>query len=285
MKLSCLPVSFFSQITSGEMSLAQWAHMGSSVGLDAIDLSILFIPDHSPEALKRTRAEIEAEGMHVAMITSYPDFTHPHADQRRCELDLEIEVVDVACQLGAALVRVTAGQAHPQTGRQQGIEWASEGLTRLVEAIHGAGVTLVYENHAKPGAWEYTDFSQPPEIFLEIVRRTAPVGLGINFDTGNAAAFAEDPLAMLDQVIERVVSIHASDTARRGFLQHVLLGTGVTPYAEIFARLKASHWEGWICIEEASGLGYAGVEAAAKYVRQTWDSAVTTCRRNRSSGV
>ena len=48
-------------------------------------------------------------------------------------------------------------------------------------------MTPVYENHAKPGAWTYTDFSQPPEIFTEIVRRTADVGLGVNFDTGNAA--------------------------------------------------------------------------------------------------
>jgi len=182
----------------------------------------------------------------------------------------------VAANLGAGLVRVTAGQAHPETGRSEGIAWAADGLRRLVESTRGLGVTPVYENHAKPSAWAFTDFSQPPEIFTEIVRRTADVGLGVNFDTGNAAAFADDPLALLDQVIHRVVSVHASDTAARGELRHVLLGTGVTPYPALFERLVRAGWDGWICMEEASFQGRAGVEAAAGFIRQVWQAAHQT---------
>lgn len=272
MQLSCLPVSFFSEIISGRMSVAEWARMGAEIGLDAIDLSILFVPDRSPGALAKLRRSIETAGTQVAMITSYPDFTHPDPVQRERELELECEVVKVAAQLGARFVRVTAGQAHPQTGREDGIRWAVEGLRRLVERTHGSGVALVYENHAKPGAWQYTDFSQPPEIFLEIARQTADVGLGINFDTGNAAAFSDDPIALLEQVIERVVTVHASDTAVHGALQHVLLGTGITPYRDIFRRLRQAGWDGWICMEEASGKGRAGIEAAAHFIRKTWEA-------------
>ena len=65
--------------------------------------------------------------------------------------------------------------------QQQEETWAAEGLRRLVKNTRGLGVMPVYENHAKPGAWTYTDFSQPPDIFLEIVRRTADGGLGVNF--------------------------------------------------------------------------------------------------------
>lgn len=36
------------------------------------------------------------------------------------------------------------------------------------------------------------------------MRRTAGVGLGINFDAGHVAAFAANPLALLDEVIGRV---------------------------------------------------------------------------------
>jgi sugar phosphate isomerase/epimerase len=175
--------------------------------------------------------------------------------------------------LGAELVRVTAGQAHPETGRRDGIEWAVEGLTALVETTRDSDVKLVYENHAKPGAWQYTDFSQPPEIFLEIFRQTEAVNLGINFDTGNAATFAQDPLALLSVVIPRVVSIHASDSAKKGDLRHVLLGTGITPYLEMFACLKQAGWNGWICMEEASQMGRRGVEAAAEFIRKTWEQA------------
>ena len=48
MKLSCLPVSFFAEIIDGRMPVADWARMGADLGLDAIDLSILFVPDRSP---------------------------------------------------------------------------------------------------------------------------------------------------------------------------------------------------------------------------------------------
>jgi sugar phosphate isomerase/epimerase len=273
MKLSCLPVSFFDEIISGRMSVGDWARMGAALRLDAIDLSILFIPDRSSAGVARIREQIESAGMRVAMVTSYPDFTHPDARQREQELESELEVVEAARQLGACMVRVTAGQAHPRVGKLEGTCWAVEGLCGLAERVGNSGVQLVYENHAKPGAWQYADFSQPPEIFLEIVGQTAGLPLGINFDMGNAATFAEDPLQLLESVMERVVSLHASDSSTRGALNHCLLGTGITPYSSLFSCLKHNGWDGWICMEEASMLGREGVERAASFVRATWADA------------
>lgn len=273
MLLSCLPVSFFRDIQEGRMSAGEWARLGARAGLDAIDLSIALVLDPSPAGVAALRREVEAAGMSVAMLTSYPDLTHPDPAQRRREVDLEEDVVRVAAGLGARLVRVTAGQAHPETGREDGIAWAVVGLTELVERTRGMGLTLVYENHAKPFVWQYTDFSQPPDIFVEIVRRTAGSGLGVNFDTANAAAFAEDPLALLEQVVDRVVSVHAADTAVRGALQMVLLGTGIAPFPATFRRLKQAGFDGWICMEEGSFRGEEGVHAAASYIREAWQAA------------
>ena len=273
MQLSCLPVSFFNDIIEGRLSVAQWAAFGAEIGLDAVDLSILFVPDRSPAAVAALRHDVEGAGMSVAMVTSYPDFTHPEAAQRARELALAQETVAICEGLGARYLRVTAGQAHPETPREAGIAWAVEGLTRLVEATRGSSVTLVYENHGKPGAWHYTDFSQPPDIFLEIARQTAPAGLGINFDTANATAFADDPLALLEAVIGRVLTVHAADTAVRGALQMVLLGTGLSPFPAVFRRLKQAGWDGWICMEEGSRRGWEGVAAAARYIRDTWEQA------------
>jgi sugar phosphate isomerase/epimerase len=273
MKLSCLPVSFFNDLISGRMSIEQWACMGAGLGLDAIDLSILFLPERSEAAAAAVRRQVEAVPMRICMVTTYPDFTHPDRSQRAKELELEIEAVRIAAALGAAIIRVTDGQAHPETGRREGIAWAAEGLSCLVDAAGNLGVQLAFENHAKPGAWEYTDFSQSPEIFLEILSRVPSPQMGVNFDTGNAAAFASDPLAFLEQIVERVVSVHASDTSDRGKLNHVLLGTGVTPYHDLFHCLKAHGFDGWICMEEASYCGQDGVAKAAMAVRGFWDEA------------
>ena len=270
MKLSCLPVSFFPEILEGRLSVEAWARLGAGLRLDAIDLSILFISDRSKGAVAAMRKGIEAAGTRVAMVTTYPDFTHPDAAQRERELVLAEETVAVAAGLGAELLRVTAGQSHPETGRDEGIRWAVEGLRRLTERARGSGVRLVYENHSKPGAWTYTDFSEPPEIFLAILRGTAGAGLGVNFDTANATAFSPDPVALLEACLDRLVCIHAADTAVRGALKPVLLGTGLAPFAPIFRRLLRAGWDGWICIEEASGQGPEGVARAAAFVRRLW---------------
>jgi len=273
MKISCLPISYYQEILSGRMSVIDWAEIGASIGLDAIDLSIIFFADSSDGDLRKIRQKINSAGIFVKMLVTYPDFTNPNPDIRKKELTNTKNAVHKAELLGADLVRVTAGQAHPDTDRQPGIEWAVEGLYRLAEATHELDVTLVYENHAKPAIWEYTDFSQSQDIFLEIYQRTSEFNLGINFDTANATAFSDDPVKLLDMVIDRVVSIHASDTAVRNELKPVLLGSGVTPFLELFRILKNVGWDGWICIEEASFQGKKNVEAAAKFIYETWQDA------------
>ena len=63
------------------------------------------------------------------------------------------EEIKVAARLGAELVRVTAGQAHPDTRREDGIAWAAQGLTQVSEFAGDNGLTLVYENHYKAPVW------------------------------------------------------------------------------------------------------------------------------------
>jgi sugar phosphate isomerase/epimerase len=52
-----------------------------------------------------------------------------------------------------------------------------------------------------------------------------------------------------------------------------VLGTGLTPFIDIFATLKRAGFDGWICIEEASRTGPVGFERAVSFVRHTWDAA------------
>jgi len=276
MKLSLLPVSFYPDIIAGRMPLGAWARVGVELGLDAIDVSILFFPDRSPQALARARREVEEEGMTICMMSTYPDYTHPDPAQRAREVDLARETVDVAAALGMRYVRAIAGQAHPETGREEGVAWAVEGLTATVEHARGSGVALVYENHDQAGVMAYPDFSAPQDIFLEIVAATAGAGLGVNYDTANAVALTPDALYLLDQVIDRVLTLHASDTSAVGeHISPTVIGTGLVPFPAIFRRLRQAGWDGWISIEEASGQGREAVETAVRHVRWAWQEAGT----------
>jgi len=271
MRLSCLPVSYFRDIIDGRMSIKDWALEGARTSLDGIDLSVLFLKSRELEYLHKIRQEIEDAGIRVAMVTTYPDFTHPDGVVRERQLTGLQEDIIAASRLGADLLRVTAGQAHPSVGRREGIEWAVNGLVKAMEFARGYPVKLAYENHAKPGAWQYTDFSHPTDVFLEIVERTADVSLGVNWDTANTIAYGDDPIPVLKRVLSRVISVHAADTSTRGELKHVLLGTGLVPFKEMFQILRDAGFDGWICMEEASFKGPAGVKAAADFVGRVWN--------------
>ena len=253
------------------MSIREWALEGARTGLDGVDLSVLFLKSRNPEYLDKTRREIEEAGVRVAMVTTYPDFTHPDPEEREHQLAKLQEDIVTASRLGADLLRVTAGQAHPGVGRREGIEWAVNGLSKATEFARAYPVKLAYENHAKPGAWQYTDFSHPTDIFLEIVERTARFSLSVNWDTANTIAYGDDPIPVLRRIVDRVISVHAADTSTRGELKHVLLGTGLVPFGQMFEILRDAGFDGWICMEEASFKGPAGVKAAADFVRRVWD--------------
>lgn len=271
MKLSCLPVSYFAPIIGGKMTIGQWAQEAATLGLDGIDISILFVKALTPSYLASLRQEIEDAGIGLTMVTTYPDFTHPDDGERRRQLDEIGAQIEAAAKLGAKYVRITSGQGHPQTPRQQGIEWAVEGMTNALAFGRAHNIELVFENHAKPGVWQYPDFCFPTDTFLELVRRTEGTDLGVNFDTANTVAFGDDPLPVLKQVLSRVRTVHAADTSTRdGRLTHVQLGSGLVPFLDLFRLLRAGGWDNWICIEENSRQGREGVATAVCFVRDTW---------------
>jgi sugar phosphate isomerase/epimerase len=271
MNLSCLPVSLYPDLIAGRMSLGAWARMGCALGLDAVDASILFFADRSAAALARARREVETEGIRLGMMSTYPDFTHPDPQARARESDAACETIDVAAALGMSYVRAIAGQAHPETERQAGVAWAVEGLRVMVEHSRGTGIEVVYENHDQAGVMDYPDFSARQEVFLQIYAATASFGLGINFDTGNATALTPDPLALLEAVLDRVRTLHVSDTRATGeHIQPCVIGTGLAPLRAIFHRLHQTRWDGYLSIEEASGTGRAGIETAVRHVRRLW---------------
>jgi len=271
MKVSCLPVSHFGDITSGKMSTKQWFEAARDSGLDGVDISTLFIKNHTPVYLKQLKGELESVGLPVVMMVTYPDFSHPDPLQRDRELEYLSRDIAVASYLGVKYIRILAGQAHPETPIKEGIGWVVESFKKIAQKADKYGVKLVYENHAKPGSWDYTDFSQPTNIFLEIAEKIKDTSIGINFDTANVPAYGDDPIPVLEQIKDRVTTVHAADTAVKGALNPVLLGTGVVPFEDIFGLLKKSGFDGWICIEEASNTGMGAFKKAADFVRDTWE--------------
>lgn len=271
MKLSCLGVSLFPQILAGEFSLQDYIRLMRRLGLDGFDLGMILLKDRSAAELGRLKELIAAESLPLIMVTTAPDFTHPDASRRAAELHGMLANLEVASLLGARYVRIVAGQAHPGVSRREGVEWAVSHFRQLIAPAERAGVRLLYEDHSKTAAWQYLDFSNPPDLFLEIADQLKDTPIRINFDTANVLVSGEDrTFEVLERVYPRVETIHVNDISTRGTMSPTLIGTGIVPNREIFAYLRRRGFNGWLCIEEWGQQGIAGVERAVGFVRNAW---------------
>jgi sugar phosphate isomerase/epimerase len=273
MKISCLPVSIFGPLSNGEMSIPEWADHAKKMGYDGIDISILFIKNRTPVYLNKLKQEMKKIDIPIVMMTTYPDFTHPDPTQRIREFDYLIHDIALCSELEIKYLRIIAGQAHPEMAIDLGVDLVIKNFRDIVPYAEKYGVGLVYEDHAKPGAWDYVDFSFPPDIFMRIYEGIKDTSIRINFDTGNIVAYGQDPLPLLKEIYDKVETIHITDMKESGKFSPVMIGTGVVPNKEALRFLKEKGFDGWISIEEASGNGLKGIQTAIDFVKDAWGKA------------
>lgn len=275
MKLSCLPVSLFEDIFAGGMSVFDWADLAKDAGLDGLDLSVLFIKNSTSNYLENINTELKNRQISVAMVTTYPNFTHPNLLQRERELDYCFRDIALASQLGAVYLRITAGQQYPDMDIEKMAEIVAHYFLLCEKKADQYGIKLVYENHGRPSVWKDYDFTYDPEAFLALTRELRGSKVRVNFDTANTVAFGRNPVPIFEEIFSQVETIHVADTAAYGIFHHVAIGTGAAPIAEILDIAKKKGFDGWLCIEEGSGLGTAGIRQAIQIVRQMWSRGVS----------
>lgn len=286
MQMSCLPVSLYRDLSAGKITLDDWFRFAAELGLDGADISVVHLAEDSPSYLADVRAQAAAHGLCIAMLVTYSDFTQARPEGSPAEWQRQVELlrrhIAVAAELGAGFVRVTAGQARPGVGRDEGIAWAVEGLSACAEEARSANVILAYENHTRGYGWTHNDFSQPAEIFLEIVRRTEGSGLQVLYDTANTLAHGDNPLDVLRSVLHRIAVVHVNDIRRAGYFEPVIVGTGVAPIRSIYQVLVEAGFDGWISVEEASNQGEAGFRQAIPFAERAWLEAGGAPRQRRA---
>lgn len=273
MHLSCLPVSLYPEFTAGRMSLGDWFRQAAALGLDGADISVAHVPDRTLATLDGLRGAAHAAGIPIVMIATYTDFTHPDASERQRQVDDLRRWIEAAARLEARFLRLTAGQDHPATPQDDGLDWAVAGLTACLAEARAAGVQLLYENHVRGAVWSANDFTQPAARYLHVVRQTEASPLGLLFDTANPLALSDDPIRLLEQVKARVQAVHLSDIRRAGSFEPVLIGSGVAPIVELLRILVQHGFDSWISIEEASKTGRTGFAHAIAAADAAWVAA------------
>jgi sugar phosphate isomerase/epimerase len=283
-RLSCLPVSFYPDLAAGRMTLADWFRTAARLGLDGADVSVAHVASRRPVDLQRLAQQAEEAGVDVPMLATYTDFTHPDPVYRAKQVDELRAWIEAADRLHVTFLRVTAGQARPHVEEPDGIGWAVDGLTACLSEARDAGIRLLYENHTRGSIWQWNDFTHPAARFLDVVSRTRGTGLEVLFDTANNLVLGDDPVLVLEAVIDRLGAVHLSDIARRGEYGPTVIGSGVAPLRPLVERIRSAGFDGWISVEEASRTGEDGFRRAVEFADRVWVEAGGSPRKRSRHG-
>jgi sugar phosphate isomerase/epimerase len=271
-KLAVFPKGFFQDLVTRRMSLDRWLELAATLDVDGVELYPTFLESYRQPYLAGLAARIESLGLVMPMLCHSPDFTHPDVLERARQVEFTLRMIEVTRALGGRFCRVLSGQRHPQVGEEEGIGRVVDSIEALLPAAEAAGVVLTIENHYKDGTWEYPEFAQSRERFLRILRAIDSPWLKVQYDPSNAVVAGIDPYELLDEVVGRVATMHASDRYLEGgtvgdlakldadplhgyakLLRHGVIGEGFNDFDRIFTTLAGASFDGWVSIEDGEG--------------------------------
>ena len=272
MKLAAYPKAFEQEIAGTRtLSLFQWIEMARALDADGLELYDGFLESYEAGYLDSVGEALQHAGFAMPMMCCSPNFTNPDADERRRAVDRHIEIMQVTRRLGGhgAVCRVLSGQRYPDVDLSQGVEWVAECILALLPVAQELDIVLGLENHYKDGFWQYPEFAQKMDVFLELLAAIPhSPHFGVQYDPSNAIVAGDDPLELLRNVAPRVVSMHASDRSldegttlaelrqsdgTLGYspnLRHGVTGQGMNDYPAILQILADHDYCGWISIED-----------------------------------
>jgi sugar phosphate isomerase/epimerase len=267
--ISVFPKCYFDELVSGKRSYVEWIHDAATLGGEGVEHYDEFFPSYAERDVAPVMDAMRATGQISSMLCFSPNFTHPDADERARQIDRQKRAIDLSVRIGARYCRTLSGQKYPGLSIREGVARAADCIKRSIDYAISRDVVLCLENHYKVGDWIYPEFAQQEEPFLALLEAVGESShFGIQYDPSNAVVGGFDPIAFLERIKDRVVTMHASDRylvpgttldeirlqdGTVGYpdkLRHGETGQGANDYEEIFRILHGAGFKGWVSVED-----------------------------------
>jgi sugar phosphate isomerase/epimerase len=267
-RISVFPKCYFDDLVAGRMDYVDWIRDAATLGGEGVEHYDEFFRSYDPKDVDPVLAAMEQTGQITSMLCFSPNFTHPDPDARAREVERQKAAIDLSVRLGTRYCRTLTGQKYPDLPIGEGIARAVDCITRSLEYAERRDVILCLENHYKVGDWLYPEFAQMEDVFLQVVEQIDSPHFGVQYDPSNAVVGGFDPVAFLEKIKHRVVTMHASDRylvpgttieeiraadGTVGYpdkLRHGETGQGMNDYDAIFRILAEAGFSGWISVED-----------------------------------
>ena len=281
-RISVFPKCYLDELVRGERSYVQWIHDAATLGGEGVEHYDEFFPSYDERDVAPVMDAMRQTGQISSMLCFSPDFTHPDADERLRQVERQKRAIDLSVRISVRYCRTLSGQKYPGLSIPEGVARAAECIKRSLDYAVSRDVVLCLENHYKVGDWLYAEFAQQEEPFLALLDAVGESShFGVQYDPSNAVVGGFDPIAFLEKIKHRVVTMHASDRylvpgttldeirladGTVGYpdkLRHGETGKGANDYDAIFRILKGVNFTGWISVED----GMNGLDELARSVQ------------------
>jgi sugar phosphate isomerase/epimerase len=268
------------------MTVFDWIELASTLGVDGLEFYSGFMEDNEA-FLTKARETLGRHKLQMPMLCCSPDFTQPDPQLLQQEIAREKRMIEITAFLGGRFCRVLSGQRRPELSRAAGVAQVVATIKGILPFAEKNGVVLIMENHYKDNYWQYPEFAQKMDVFVQIVNQIDSPWFGVNYDPSNTILAGEDPIELLEKVKHRVVTMHASDRYLKsgtiedlrkeedsiGYasrLSHGVIGKGMNDYDKIFSILNSVGFKGWVSIEDGMD-GMDDLRESVRFLRDKID--------------
>ena len=268
-RISVFPKCYVEDLVAKRRSYVDWIHDASTLGGEGVEhYDEFFVSYDEKDVAPIVDAMAETKQI-SSMLCFSPDFTHPDPRERAREVERQKRAIDLTVRLGARHCRTLSGQKYPGLSIEEGVSRAAACIADALDYAIKRDVVLCLENHYKVGQWRYPEFAQQEEPYLALLDALPDMPhFGVQYDPSNAVIGGFDPIAFLDKIKHRVVTVHASDRFLEpgttiddirshdgtiGYpdqMKHGETGRGANDYDAIFRLLRSVNFSGWISVED-----------------------------------
>ncbi|MGZ3679413.1 MAG: sugar phosphate isomerase/epimerase family protein [Ktedonobacterales bacterium] len=238
----------FSTLACPDWSLERTLERAQRFGYEGIELRLLdgqlIGPDLDVDARRRVAKGCSDAGIPIVCVDTSVRIAQPDAEERAAQVRAGLEMIELAAEWHAPLIRVFAG---PPAGvsMERAIAGAVECLHVLGERGRELGIAVALETH---------DAFAASDSVAVVLREVPGSGAGALWDILHPYRMGEAPVETLDRLRDRLLHVHIKDGRRPvegNGNDWVLtpLGEGGVPVGNILAALHRSGYDGWLAVE------------------------------------
>ncbi|HLN55412.1 MAG TPA: sugar phosphate isomerase/epimerase family protein [Bacteroidales bacterium] len=238
LKLSLNAYSFNGPLSQGAMSLDDLLDYCSATGFDGVDITGYYFPGYpavpSDEVIYHVKRKAFRLGLGISGTGVRNDFTWGDPAKRADEKKLVREWIIVAEKLGAALLRIFAGnQLNDNVLWERKATWVAEDIRECAEFGKAHGVMLALQNHY--------DFLKTPGEVEQLLKLTGSDWTGLLLDIGSYRS--ADPYKDVGQTAKYAISWQLKE---KMYVNEKQIDTD---YSKIIGIVRGCGYKGYLPLE------------------------------------